>query len=115
MSIKATVKSVNTNRVSTKINKIKSNSSLGMFAALEAARLMQPYVPEREGILKGSVLMSEPWVVVYSTPYAAYQYYGVSKSGGGLRYSKPTARSHWEQGINKGDLARSLTAYIKRL
>lgn len=83
----------------------KSDRRLGMFAATEAARLMQPYVPEREGILKGATGKSRPWVVVYDTPYAKAQYYR-----GDYRHSKPTAMARWDRGLDKTALAAAMQA-----
>lgn len=94
--------------VPAKVESVCSDTGLGMFAASEAERLMQPYVPERDSILIASTTR-EPFAVTYSTPYARRQYYG----RGIRRYTKPTARSHWEKGINVPDLANAVSAYIK--
>lgn len=118
MGVKASVVKVDVRGVRNKVNRIKNNQALGMFATLEAARLMQPFVPEREGVLKSSVLHSEPWKVVYSTPYAVYQYNGVSKGGKKLHYSKPTATSRWDKnltGARLSSLAQAITGKIKGL
>lgn len=99
-----------------KIDEIKSDPKLGMYVAEEAARFMQPFVPEREGILKVATTNSRPWVVVYDTPYARKMYEGKADSGAPLKYTKPTAMAHWERGID-GDsaLADSITAYLRRM
>lgn len=103
---------VDTSGIEAKIKRISQDRSLGLFAAEEAARMMQPYVPEREGFLKNAV--TQPWKIVYNVPYARYQYEGISKGGNQLKYTKPTAVSHWDEKLNKDTLARALTAYLKR-
>lgn len=47
--------------------------------------------------------------VVWDTPYAMYQYKGLSKSGKPLKYSKdvnPNARSHWFEAARKVSKAK---------
>lgn len=105
--ITASVKKVDVASIVNKVGKIKSDSSIGLFAATEAGRLMQPYVPEREGILKSAV--AKPWVVMYVTPYASYQYYGTR-----FHHPKPTATSHWDKNLRTDALARVVSQYIKQ-
>lgn len=105
--ITAKVVKVDVSGIQSKLRRITTDSSTGLFAASEAARLMQPYVPEREGILK--IATARPWKVMYTVPYAAYQYYG-----SGFHHSKPTAVSHWDRELNKDALARVIQAYIKQ-
>lgn len=99
--------------VNKKLDALTLNRRLGLFAASEAARLMQPYVPEREGILKNSPANNpRPWIVTYDTPYARAMYEGVVR-GRKVRYTKPTAISHWDKGINVAELAQALTSWIR--
>lgn len=107
--LKASVKSVDVSGVSAKIEKIKSNSSIGLFAANEARRLMAPYVPRREGILANAE--TEPWSVIYDEPYAAKQYYDHS-----LNHPSPPnikGRPEWDKAIDKDQLARAISGYLK--
>lgn len=103
----ATVKNIDVSGAVRSVRELKADRSLGLFAASEAARLMQPYVPEREGVLKGATSRSRPWVVVYDTPYARAQYYR-----GDYRHTKPTAMSHWDKGLDKAALAAAIQARI---
>lgn len=105
---------VNMHGAVAKVKAICSNRKVGQFAASEAERLMQPYVPERERALIGSAIAT-PFKVTYSMPYAHYQWNGVSKNGKELNYTKTTATSHWEKQLNKQDLANSITNYLKEL
>lgn len=94
-----------------KIQTIVTNERLGQFAANEAANLMEQYVPQREGILRSSVV-NTPFKVTYTAPYAVYQFYG----RGMTNYTTPGTGSRWDKKLQSsriGDLARSLTAFIK--
>lgn len=107
---------VDVSGVPKKLQEIKTDPKLGMHVANEAARLMQPFVPEREGILKNATTDSRPWVVVYDTPYARKMYEGKADSGAPLKYTKPTAMAHWERGIDGNPaLADSINAYLRRM
>ena len=61
---------------------VKSNATLGTFAASEMMKGMSPYVPFRNGYLDASA-KAEPWAVTYNTEYATYVYYGDK-----MRFSK---------------------------
>lgn len=89
------------------VSRVTENPQLGMFAATEAARLMQQFVPERDRVLINSTRFS-PFEVTYTAPYAAYQFYGR-----GLRHSKPSAKSHWHEDVDKTALAAALQGYVK--
>ena len=117
MGVKVTGVQVDMSGVQSKINQIKTDPALGMFAVSECARIGDQYVPYREGALVGSTGASRPWVLVYDQPYARYQFYGISRSGGALQYSKdrhPKATSHWDREIQNrsAEIARALTAKI---
>lgn len=97
-----------------KVRKICTNKQVGEFAASEAERLMKPRVPYLEGSLVSSATV-KPFEVTYTMPYAHYQWNGISKYGMKLRYSKPSATSHWEEKVNKSSLASAITGFIARL
>lgn len=105
---------VNFEGVKKKLRRIASDKRVGRFVASTAERLMQPYVPERAHYLIRSSKVS-PFAIVYTMPYAHYQWNGVSKSGKKLNWIKTTATSHWEKRVDKDQLARDVTAYLKRL
>ena len=106
----AKVTKIDVGGVVREVSSLKNDRSLGMFAATEAARLMQPYVPEREGILKASPLKeNKPWLIVYNTPYARAQYYR-----GDFRHTKPTAMARWDKGLNKAALAAAIQGKLRR-
>lgn len=95
-----------------KVGRISSDAGTGAFAATEAARQMDKYVPFRTGDLAGSVT-TRPWIVSYSMPYARYVW-----EGRGMTFSKqhhPAARSHWSEPLaaKPAPLARAISAYLK--
>ena len=56
------------------INKV-TNDRLGLYAATEWKRFIDPYTPKDTGIMQMSA-SCEPWEIEYPQPYAAYVYYG---------------------------------------
>lgn len=98
-----------------KIQQICHNPNVGRFAASEVERLAKQYVPYREsGLVESSVV--KPFHVYYRTPYAKYQWYGISKLGNKFKnYTTPGTSSKWTDKINKEDLSRSITDFIKRM
>lgn len=94
--------------VGAKLHEICTNQRLGRFAASTAAHDMERYVPYREGALRSSAVV-EPFKVRYNAPYAKYQYNGRFKE-----YTTPGTGSKWDERINVGDLARAITAWIRR-
>lgn len=103
----AKVLSINMTGATTKVKRLKNNSGLGRFAAMEAGRLMNKYVPKLNGFLREYQV--RPWAVLYTVPYAAYQYYGE-----GFHHSQPFATAHWDKNLRAEILAEALTKYLKR-
>lgn len=94
-----------------KIGKLKGNSSLGAFYASTLAKMMRPYIPERDSILINSYTAA-PWMLTYDTPYARAMYYGKVK-GRPVRFHKATARTKWDTHVDKVDFARQVEAYTR--
>lgn len=59
-------------------------------------RYMDKYVPYREGNLR-SIVDVEDTHITYESPYAKYQYYGVSKNGEPLNYRTPGTGDYWDK------------------
>lgn len=96
------------------LRKLAKDNTLGIFAATEAMRLMDPYVPYRDGYLSGSAV-AEPWKVRYVAPYAAYVY-----AGRRMRFSKekhPLATSYWDRPLSQdsSELASLIEAKIRSM
>lgn len=112
-----------------------------LFAANEAKRLMDPYVPAMNMVLSQNVrtyVENDCGVVHYISPYAKYQHEGylmVSRitgspwarkgesktvTGRKLNYNKsrhPLATSEWEKAMKAakmGELTEAIQRYIKR-
>ena len=99
--------------VAPKLRKLAGNPKLGKTASTEAARLMEPFVPYRNGLLSSSAATDVPWKVRYTMPYARRMFYG-----DGFNFSTethPKARSRWDKGIDKAALAETLTEAARRL
>lgn len=104
--------------VAKKINRLKSNRKLGLFISSEAAKGMNRYVPMRDGALRDSADASVPLKITYNTPYAHYIWNGISKGGGGIKYTEPGVTSHWEEhyaAAHGEELGRAATNYVKGL
>lgn len=114
IKVKATFRGLKNWRVHMKTASVKSNPQLGLFGASTAERLMNPFVPMREGFLSGTVGVT-PFHVTYFMIYAAYQYYG------GWNYSThmhPQATGLWDRAMveQQGqNLAADMTRYLRGL
>ena len=98
-----------------KLQSIATNPALGMFAAEEIGRLMNPYVPMQDGPLS-QFYATMPFFVQYLSAYSSYQY-----NGDGLNHSKemhPLATSHWDQAMmaaRSQDLTTALQGFVDRM
>lgn len=110
LNIKVTA---NTSGVIKKVGKWSKDNGLGTFAAMTMARMMRPFIPERDSVLINTFSV-KPWKLSYTAPYARPMYEGVVK-GTTVKYRKPTARPHWDEGVDKADYASQLEGYIKRV
>lgn len=122
-------------RVTININakKILSERGLGSsdkvqkYLASEVARLSDKYVPMQQGMLKNQrQIASDGSQIVYTQPYAHYQYYGEvmagrapkSYTGKKLTYNgAPMRGARWTERMladKREELERNVEAYIKR-
>ena len=91
----------------------------GIFLAETWAKIFTKYTPKDSGTLSQSYI-TEPYKITYEQKYSHYQWFGVSKNGKPLRYSKEQnflAQSHWEEAAErdkKVEVARAVTEYLKR-
>ena len=53
--------------------------------------------------------------MTYTAPYAHYQWEGVAKGGGRLYHPTPGTMSHWERYIDKAQLARDVTDFVRMM
>ena len=97
------------------------------YLASEVKRLSDPYVPMQQGALKNSATIAgDGSYIVYSQPYAHYQYYGKVMAGRAPKkytgddltyHGAPMRGPEWDKRmiIDKArDLEKSVEAYIKK-
>lgn len=114
----AKVGRIDVSGIARKVERLKSNETLGRFAAMEAMSGMDRYVPFRDGVLVESA-KAEPFEVTYNTPYAATVYYGV-REGKAIdikREIHPQATKEWDKAYKAAhghELAKSIESFIER-
>lgn len=77
---------------------------------------MDKYVPYRTGHLAREVV-EEPDSVIYVSPYARYQYYGIREDGTHevKKYTTPGTGKYWDKrmwSVEKYDVIREIQNYI---
>ena len=75
---------------------------------------MDKYVPMDTGALRENVHLTES-SITYESPYAHYQYEGVSKTGKELNYNTPLTGSHWDRRMVSAemqDVVKEVQAYV---
>lgn len=123
MSVKVTV-DFNADNI-LKVRGLGSSNGARKHLASEVARFCDPYVPMQSGMLKNQrTIASDGSQLVYTQPYAHYQYYGQvmagrapkSYTGADLTYSgAPMRGAQWDKRMladRKQDLVNSVEAYI---
>lgn len=90
---------------------IERGGKIHAFFTAECARYMDEFVPYDEGNLAGTVIKNgtitsnvKPTYIVYSQPYAEYQYYGMRQDGTHVinpenrnRNKHPLATTYWDK------------------
>jgi hypothetical protein len=67
------------------------------FFTNEVKKFSDPYTPMDSGMLKSNVSISSD-SITYSSPYARYQYYGISKNGKAFNYAgAPMRGGKWDK------------------
>lgn len=123
-------------KVSVKINfdakKIMAAHGLGAskkvqkYLASEVKRLSEPYTPMQQGDLVDCTIAPDGSAIVYTQPYAHYQYYGEVMAGRAPKeytgkeldyHGAPMRGKEWDKRMladKSKDLERSVEAYIKK-
>lgn len=112
--------------------KILANMGLGgskkvqKYLASEVKRLSDPYVPFRQGDLKKPQIAADGSYIVYSQPYAHYQWYGKvmagrapkKYTGGDLTYNGgPMRGPRWTERMmidKRKEIENNVEQFIKR-
>ena len=103
------------------------NDKVRKYLASQVKRLCDPYVPMQQGLLKNTATIAgDGSYIVYSQPYAHYQYYGKVMAGRAPKqytgddltyHGAPMRGPQWEKRMladKKQDLVKSVEAYIKK-
>lgn len=97
------------------VQRLVHNDKIGLFMAETCARYMDKFIPMDSGNLAQDYT-TNPFKVTYEVPYAHRIYEG---QGFNFRKDKhPLATARWDKAMwsaYKGDIAKELTDYIKRL
>jgi hypothetical protein len=114
MRARVKVRGVDMGGAAAKVARRKNDPRTGAFAASEAARLMDKYVPFRSGALASSATVA-PWSVTYAAPYAGYVFEGRNMTFS--KQSHPLARSRWHEPLrdNPAPLAAKITQYLESM
>lgn len=97
------------------------------YLASQVKRLCDPYVPMQQGTLKNNATVAgDGSNIVYTQPYAHYQYYGKVMAGRAPKkytgkkidyHGAPMRGKQWDKRMladKSKDLERSIDAYIKK-
>ena len=124
MSVKVKV-DINTAKI-LKARGLGSDTGARKYIASEVKRLCDPYVPMQQGTLKNNAtIAADGSQLVYTQPYAHYQYYGEVMAGRAPKqytgdkltyHGAPMRGAQWEKRMladKSKDLESSIEAYIK--
>lgn len=75
---------------------LEPNGRVQKFFTDTCYKAMDDFVPYREGDLRTIVDIQDD-SITYESPYAKYQYYGISKNGKPLNYKTPGTGSYWDK------------------
>ena len=75
---------------------IEPNGRVQKFFSNTCYKHMNKYVPMDEGNLRINADVKAD-SITYESPYARYQYYGISKSGKPLNYRTPGTGDYWDK------------------
>lgn len=90
---------------------VNERGRVQQYVANEVLRLCDPYVPFDEGQLKGSGHIENNTDIVWNTPYARYQYYGIVYEDPSLHAAGFMTADGWRsrRGVIKVPTERRLT------
>lgn len=84
-----------TSRIKARLG-LEPNGRVQKFFTNSCYKHMDKYVPYREGNLR-TIVDVQADKIIYESPYARYQYNGISKSGKILNYRTPGTGDHWDR------------------
>lgn len=93
---------------------IEPNGRVQKFFTNTCYKHMDKYVPLDEGNLRTIVDIKSD-SITYESPYASYQYYGISKSGKPLNYRTAGTGDHWDErmkSVEMQDVVKEVQDYV---
>jgi hypothetical protein len=93
---------------------IEPNGRVQKFFTNTCYKHMDKYVPLDEGNLRTNVSVKSD-SITYESPYARYQYNGVSKNGKPLNYQTPGTGDYWDKRMVSAemqDVVKEVQDYI---
>lgn len=98
---------------------IEPNGRVQRFFQNTCYKHMDKYVPMRDGNLRTNVDLSDPTKIVYQSPYARYQYYGIWEDGSHkvVNYTTPGTGTYWDRRMVSAemqDVVKEVQDYIRR-
>lgn len=89
------------------------------YVTREVLRRIKPYIPLKEGTLRGAAAILSPTKIVVDAPYAKAQFFGVTREGKPFKYRHTGAKvgSHWDRRLaaeQGGSIVADATKYARR-
>lgn len=98
---------------------LEPNGRVQKFFQNTCYKHMDKYVPKDEGNLRINVDLSDPTKIIYQSPYAEYQYYGIRNDGTRpvQNYTTPGTGPYWDKRMVSAemqDVVKEVQDYIGR-
>ena len=93
---------------------LEPNGRVQKFFTNTCYKHMDKYVPYDKGDLRTNVDIQDDRIT-YESPYAKYQYYGISKNGKPLNYKTPGTGDYWDERMKSTeikDVVKEVQNYI---
>ena len=95
---------------------LEPNGRVEKFFSNTCYKHMDKYVPKYEGNLRINVDVRAN-SITYESPYARYQYYGVSKNGKSFNYTTPGTGPYWDKRMVSAEIdsvVKEVQDYVNR-
>lgn len=98
---------------------IEPNGQVQKFFQSTCYKHMDKYVPMRNGNLRNNVDLSDSTKIIYQSPYARYQYYGMREDGSHkvVNYTTAGTGPYWDRRMVSAemqDVVQEVQDYIRR-
>lgn len=95
---------------------IEPNGRVQKFFTNTCYKHMDKYVPKDEGNLRINVSIENDRII-YESPYARYQYKGISKSGKPLNYKTAGTGDYWDErmkSVEMQDVVKEVQDFVNK-